>query len=184
MEKTNSPQLELFSQQQSDYAESKQSGLNFSFFNYMRGYEKTILLIIAFIIIGIISFSLGVEKGKRLTVNKSVDTVTIRQQITSTGTQKIPVVKEAAAPKTQQPVVKETTVLGVYTIQIASYQVKESARKEAELLKKRGLNPIIISKGKYSVLCVGSFPNKESANSFLSEIEKDKRYRGCIIRRM
>ncbi len=165
MEKVNSPQLELFSQQQNNSAETKSAGFNFSFFNYMRGYEKTILLIIAFLTIGIISFSLGVEKGKG---------------------QKIPVTKEIAAPpKIQQPAVKqEEAILQGYTIQIASYQARESARKEAELLKKKGLNPIILSKGKYSVLCVGSFSNREKAQALLLELEKNKRYKGCIIRRL
>jgi len=37
-----------------------------SFFTRIRGYEKTLLLIMLLVLISIVSFSLGVEKGKRI----------------------------------------------------------------------------------------------------------------------
>jgi len=183
MEKSDSSQLELFSQQQGDYAQSTQSGSRFSLFGYAKGYEKVILLIIAFITVGIISFSLGVEKGKRVAAN-----ITLPRQVVTTDVQQPikPITTTAVVvPPVQQPVVqqKEILVKG-YTVQIASYKFKDSAKKEAELLKKKGLSPIIISKGQYTVLCVGNFSDRKSAELFLTQITKNKRYQGSTIRRL
>jgi len=183
MEKDNI-QLELFSQPEGNNLAQEQN-INSSFWKFIRGFEKTIMLIIAIAVISIISFSLGVEKGKRLSsLNPKQNT---------------PVNIQALQPKTEIPVVvpvqtqitpkqNDLTIPAViperqkYTIQLASYKTKIGAQKEAELLKKRGFLPFVITKGSFTVLCVGNFNNKEKAQSLLSQLKN--RYRGCYIRRL
>ncbi|MCM8780349.1 MAG: SPOR domain-containing protein [Candidatus Omnitrophica bacterium] len=179
-------QLELFSSRQEDKVR-RTTGKVFMF-GYLFGHEKVILIIIGFIITGIISFSLGIQRGKSLMQfqsspfkNSPVDTVDTTQssshKIPQTPQQKT-IEKETVIkpPENKQPTQQS------YTIQVATYQSKAGALKEAEALRKKGLSPIILSKGRYNVLCVGNFSNPKTAQMVLSELKK--RYRDCFVRRM
>lgn len=66
-EKQNYPQPELFTQC-GDYKPPPPKN---SFFLRIRGYEKAILLIMGLFLAGIISFSIGVENGKRIALSKN-----------------------------------------------------------------------------------------------------------------
>jgi len=198
MDKENNSQLELFSQGKA-YGNTKSGATHKSFLGYIRGYEKTLLLIFAFITTVIVSFSLGVEKGKRTQIANS-DTHLDLALKAQPAAVKIAPVPAANKPQYQpqppklpaQPVLEKPNAVpqqgnqeyihNYYTIQLASYQNKTSAQKEAEALKKRGLTPLIVSKGKFNVLCVGNFPNKKTAESLFVELKK--RYRDCLIRRL
>lgn len=162
MEKVKYSQLELFSESK-DYAEVKTRAAHKLFLGYIRNYEKVILIIIGFTITGIISFSLGIEKGKKL----------IGQTV-----QVKPVIEKQALIK--EPVRKDS--LYNYTIQVASYQSKISAQKEVDRLRKKGHLPLVLSKGKYRVVCVGNFSDKKMATTLVLELKKQ--YRDCFIRRL
>jgi cell division septation protein DedD len=69
-----------------------------------------------------------------------------------------------------------------YTIQVATFHAKNNAEKDIAALRQRGLAPILLSRGKFNVLCVGTFPNQETARSLLVELRK--KYRDCYIRRL
>ncbi len=174
MEKTD--QLELFSQGKIDF-EKKPSGRHF--LSYIRGYEKVIIIIICSIVIGVISYSLGVEKGKRielLKVNSRLDMAAVVNTTPAPAPQRINVnIQDSNDTTTEDD-------SDSYTIQVASYQSRVAAQKEAERLKKKGLSVLILPKGKYTILCVGKFPNKEKAKSSLVELRK--KYKDCQIRRL
>ncbi len=206
MEKDNS-QLELFSQVKG--GASPNGSAPASFLSYIRAYEKTLLVIIGFIITGIVAFSFGVEKGRHAQVPSVV-----RQPAAAARPQAAPAVQPQrqppatrqapyppqpaqpyaapaarpqaapAAPPQVTPAVKAPVQgsAGVYTIQLASFQSKEYARQEADALRKRGLSPVLFSQGSYTVLCVGKFNSQDAAQSLLSELKKQ--YRGCYIRRL
>lgn len=183
MEKVNPSQLELFSQTK-NY--SKIQGPNNAFFTYIRNYEKTILIIVGFIITGIISFSLGFEKGRSLTTLKAnprfdmaakIKPVAHKQTKTEQQYQPNNIEKQDII---EQPKIKES--IQNYTIQVATYQTKTHAEKEAQVLRKKGFAPLILSKGRYTIICIGNFPNKQTAKSLLSELKK--RYQDCYIRRI
>ncbi len=165
-------QLELFSQAQETNVATRPPGLGASFLKFVRGYEKIILLVIAFLITGIASFSLGVEKGKRLVYQ----TTPVRANAEKAS--------PPAETQVQQMPVQKENALENYTVQLASYLTRDSARQEVEILKKKGFSPLILSKGKYTVLCVGNFSDKEKAKALLAEFEKQNRYKGCFIRRL
>jgi cell division septation protein DedD len=183
MESQNNHQLELFSQSQGGSRSKRAQGK--PFLSAIRGYEKILLLIICFFVTAVISYSIGVEKGKRVSVAKSV------------SVQQVPAVVQEPAPKVtvpvpvtqteQEPIIvpagsKEIVKHGGYTIQLASYKTKASADKEAQLLKKKGYSPLVLSKGDYVVLCVGNFTTKETAKPMLAQL--GKRYKGCYLRRL
>jgi len=69
-----------------------------------------------------------------------------------------------------------------YTIQIATFKGQDNAQQEITALKKQGLIPVLRPSGKYKVLCVGNFPNQETAKSLLTQLKR--KYRDCYIRRL
>ena len=187
MEKANYSQLELFSQAKG----SSGSGASVSHTDLSRiwRYEKTILILIGFITVGIASFSLGVEKGKHSVM---VGVNFQRAQPAQTSMPSRVVSALPAKTLATQPVViqkqgvveppKESPAGGGYTIQVASFQVRNLAQKEAEILKGRGHATLMLSKSGYIVLCVGRFSDKNTARSLLQELKK--RYGDCYIRRL
>ena len=179
MEMQENNQLELFSQ--SNASTKKQRSQGSSFFTRIRRYEKTILFMIAIIITSIVSFSFGVEKGRK--VSQTVQPATKLVSIQVPEKQRLPE-RSQALPKpqslTEGQKIQESTMS--FTIQIASYKSKALAQKEAQALKKRGLNPTLLSKGGYNVLCVGNFSSKKEAQTMLTELKKE--YAGCYIRRL
>lgn len=165
-------QLELFSRGQEPNSPRQARGNHF--WQRIRVYEKTILMVMGFLVTGLVAFSLGVERGKSLTVRQPA--------IQTNLTRPLPVPQPVTEKKPLAPEPRQAVSPQNYTIQLASYKSKASAQKEAEILKKRGLNPLIVSKGQYAVLCVGTFSGKEGAKALLTELEK--KYRGCFIRRI
>lgn len=188
MEKENYSQLELFSQ--SGSGSGSTAPANRSLLNYLRIYEKILLIVIGFIITGIVSFSLGVESGKRHKFLPKVSQTPAPAMKPPAAVVSLPAVPVSAAVIRPAPVAAATSPLldvpkdipGSYVIQLATFQSKIHAQKEADILRKKGFSPVIISKGAYSVLLVGNFTNKEKAQSVLPELKKQ--YSDCYIRRL
>jgi hypothetical protein len=76
----------------------------------------------------------------------------------------------------------QRTAGDAFTIQIGSYEGTASAQQELSTLKKQGFLPVIKSSGKYTVLCVGNFPDQATARSLLTQLKR--KYRDCYIRRL
>lgn len=178
MEKRGNLQLELFSQS-GNSSEIKKLKSNNSFLTYIWNYEKTILIIISFVITGIISFSLGVERGKKLMVLRNNSRLDVASSVYTPVPEPTP---RQTSSEEKYKSATEDFVSPSYTIQLASYKTKTYAQKQAEILKKKGLLPLVLSKGNYTVLCVGRFSSKETARPLLSELKKQ--YRDCYLRRL
>lgn len=173
-------QLELFSQSNGSSAVRARSA-DASLVTYIRQYEKRILIIIGIIFTSIVSFSLGVEQGRKI----SQPTVPVTSAVSIQAPKAGQLPRRLEVAPQQQNLIEDQKIqesIGGYTIQIASYKFKKSAQNEVQALKKRGLTPILLSKGTYTVLCVGNFPSKKEAQTMLSEFKK--RYAGCYIRRL
>ena len=167
----SSHQLELFSDPQEDPSAAANRIRRNSFVSRIWGYEKTVLIIILLLVTGIISFSLGVEKSRR--VQDSQPVAVANQPIA------VESLTPLAAVVQQSVAVKQD---GKYTIQLASFKAGSYAKQEAGQLNKKGFKAFTLNKGKYVILCVGNFPNKESAQPLLSELSKY--YKSCYIRRL
>jgi hypothetical protein len=168
MEKEHPSQLELFSKSRVD--SDTLAHRPKSFFGGIRNYEKTILVSIGFVITGIISFSLGVEKGKRISLLKTNTSLDIALKV-------LP----KPQPSAERQDIIQQPIQG-YTVQVATYQTQSSAQKEVETLKKKGFSPLVLSKSGYAVVCVGSFPDRQKAAASLAELKK--RYRDCFLRKL
>ena len=179
-------QLELFSKDKGA-REIKRRPFNLGLLLHFRNHEKFVFFIILLSITGIISFSLGVERGKK--INTASSRIVTGEQINAeTKIIREPVLSQAA--EQQNFMVKKDTALTApfsetkknYTIQLASYKTASYAQKEADALKKKGFTTLVMPKGKYIVLCVGNFSDKDTAQPVLSGLKK--KYEGCYIRRL
>lgn len=177
MEKSGYSQMELFSSPEGRASENT-GRLSNPLLKYIRNYEKTILILIGFMITGIIAFSLGIERGKRGAV--------LSGHTPPAGIQPPLDIKEASSPKyrSEEPLIRKHAVIDAqgYTIQVASYKVRPLAQKEAQALKKKGYSSLLLAKNGYTILCVGNFSEREKAMPLLSELKKH--YRDCLIRRL
>ncbi len=150
------------------------------------------------ILLLILSFSLGVEKGKKIASldtrnNKILEEKT--ELLNDDYTEKAKAKEDIPSqePITQAQTIEETTKTEEtekeaekkkekYRIQVASFHKENSANIEAQRLKKKGYPVLVMKKGDYVVVYVGSFQNeKEAKNNFKTLKEK---YTDCILRRL
>ena len=173
-------QLELFSQAKSH--NQAKAPISKALMRYISKYERTILIIIGFVITGIASFSLGVEKGKSFILLKTDSHLDIAVKPKSSLSVSAP--KQITKDQQYQPKEKDELkeYIQNYTIQVASFLNRINARKEADTLKRKGLSPLVLSKGKFSIVCVGNFSKREEAESLLPKLRKQ--YQDCRIRRL
>jgi len=180
MDKEYNHQLELFSQTKG--RNQTKTGASKLFISYISKYEKAILIIIGFVITGIASFSLGVEKGKNFILLKTdshLDIAVLPKPSSTVSTPK-QITKDQQYQSKEKDELKE--YIQNYTIQVASFLKRVNARKEADTLKRKGLSPLVLSKGKFSIVCVGNFSKRKEAESLLPKLRK--RYQDCLIRRL
>lgn len=182
MEKQVNSQLELFSETR-DFSDNRQKTEK-SFWGYISGHEKTIFMLFGFIVVGIIAFTLGVEKGKKAALAQPLanpkQAVIIQQQhpVVNLASPKAEEAEKTASVISDKPAI----ITQQYTIQIASFKDKERAQKEVDMLKKKGFSPVLTDKNGITVIYIGNFTNKETAKSLLSQLQK--RYKDCFIRRL
>ncbi len=176
-------QLELFSQAKGN--NQANAHISRAFMSYITKYEKAILIIIGFVITGIASFSLGVEKGKSYTTLKTDSELDIAAaKVKPELSLPVSTPKQVIKEEQYQPVKKEEfkEYIQNYTIQVASFLNRVNAQKEADILKRKGLSPQVLSKGRFCIVCVGNFSKREEAESLLSKLKKQ--YQDCRIRRL
>ena len=193
-------QLEIFTPSTSSEARKRSN----HFLEYLWGYEKTILLLIGFVAVGVLSFSLGVEKGKRTArlgvipdnytgaanTKPAQPTVQPIQRIevqpaqvgVNTALRPVAIAAKITSPAQPAKPLKLSGQMGNFTIQVASYKSKKSADMQAQEFKKKGVTAMVLPKGTYLILCIGRFPSQDEARIALKELQKQ--YKDCYIRRL
>ncbi len=161
--------------------------------------EKLIFSIISVILLYVIFFSLGIERGKKIA------SISIKQNTYST---KATTKTSNIATQSQQPPAKEQKVVGTsedknsnleitaqvtevkkvtpklkefYSIQAAAYSNLSRAEKEARKARSRGNEAIIDSSGKYHLLLIGKFKNRKEAVALRKKLSST--YKGCYVRK-
>lgn len=159
--------------------------------------ENIIVLGIVFVMTLVLFFSFGFEKGRRVTRNSMLGTTQIATPAAEPPAQVshvAPAAREAApleeragglgAGKDPLPEVSPGTAAqeDIFTIQVASFNRERDAQKEAMLLKKKGYDIYVLSKGKHSIVCVGKFAQKNAAKQFSNRLKN--KYTDCLVRRL
>ena len=122
------------------------------------------------------------ERGKRLATQAFDERDSVALNVGARVAPPVAVARvplEAAAP-TQRPL--HGFILGTrYTLQAATYGNEEYAMQDALFIKKKGFQTFLIKSGKYWLVCVGNFNNKESAAALLKKLPGE--YRLSQVRR-
>ncbi len=164
--------------------------------------ENLVIFSIVSIMVVIFTFSLGVERGKRIALRDgsslTLDPKTAETSVapadpvvTAKPVVKVPVVaaqsksvdlaeKVSTTALQPQDAVKKPS--GGYTVQVASYKSEKSAQKEAQALQKKGLKAFVLPKGQHIVLCVGNFQKKEDASIYGKKLKGN--YQDFVVRRL
>ncbi len=201
----NQSQFELFPGTTGESIESVAP--RFIFSRVTLTFENLVVVLVTVIVGLIVAFSIGVEKGKRLTLAGPPEaqmavpasparmTVPPVQVSSSAPVMAAPAVKPqpapvmmaqtvAAEPATADPTVNnappEKGVDKRYTIQVASYKTQTYAQKEANALKRQGFEALVVTKGNFSIVCVGQFAGEDQAKTLLKKLKT--RYKDCIVR--
>ena len=156
--------------------------------------EKLIFVAIGVIMLMVVIYALGVERGRALSNRVSLVTVKalpVVQRTVVRTPQKIvaPVTPDTknitAAPQKSvqtEPAAKvnavNTPVASIvksasampYTIAVATFSRKEWALKETDKIKNLGYEAFVTQSGPYYMVCLGSYPNKDSAKAVLTKI--------------
>jgi cell division protein FtsN len=194
----NQKQLEMFNNYPLRHSEDAHSDIKKT--NWLSGefnLRKFIIALIIFIVINLLSFSVGVEKGLHLSMvskdkienAKNTEVIQNTQQVTKPLD--VPVVskKDNVVDKIDKPInkpkvepSKKPPSDGEYSIQVASYRKNLQAEKEADTLRKKGYLAFVLKKGDYIVVCVGKFKDKTEASQDLNKLKKT--YSDSYLRRI
>lgn len=132
--------------------------------------EQIIFAVIGFVILMVICFSLGVERGKRIGVVR-VPAPERRVAETPTKPKSVVVKKKPVTKKTQSE----------YVIQVAAFRSKAQANEERGILVKDGYSTEISASGRYSVVYAIGFRTRKEAEASLTKLRN--KYKDCFIRR-
>jgi hypothetical protein len=157
--------------------------------------EKLIFSVISVILLYVIFFSLGIERGKKIanrSFNKDVDSSIVLVHNSEIDSQ--PAAKEQKTMNTKDNItnleITEQTaetekvlpeLKEFYSIQAAAYSNLSRAEKEAQKVRAEGNEAIIDSSGKYHLLLIGKFEDKKEADALRKKIAS--KYKGCYVRK-
>lgn len=133
--------------------------------------EQIISLAIIVVLGFVISFALGVEKGKRLKPVVETEEVVLADTV----------VKETqVAAVRKQVVTAQAPRERLYTIQILSYKDEKLALAKVAELKKKKINASVMRENKLFQVCAGRYADKKEAIGDLRNFLKE--YKGCFLR--
>lgn len=141
-------------------------------------HEQFIFITIGVIMLMVLVFSLGVERGKRMgtvkTETKKNASLVIKQvedaELAAGREEEPEYSEEIISP--EPPKIKKPASTEIFTIQIIAYRSKKSAQRELMKLGKKGYSPFIILGGGYYQICVGEYGSQEESEKALSDFKK------------
>jgi hypothetical protein len=169
-------------------------------------FERTVFLAIGFLMLLVLTYALGVERGKTIAfttggiVEKQIVSVkalpVIQAQKTSQFMSTAPIAKDRvllsqkaiAMTLSSLPVTKSVTDAAKKEAPIScviiavTFSKQQSANEEAGILRSEGFNASVVYDKPYYQVCVGPYPDK-SAASTLSDLKKiRKKYKDAYFK--
>jgi len=150
-------------------------------------YEHLAFIAIGVIVFSIIVFSLGVERGKSVSLKRGIITVEETKGfdkviISKTNQhQESVVVEEESEIISSQEEYEQEPVPG-YTVQVASYTSEGFAKGRVDKLRLEGYEAFTLHKGNFYIMCIGKFRDRDSAVSEMKRLRKS--YSDCLVRKI
>lgn len=133
--------------------------------------EKLVFISIGLIMLMVIIYALGVERGKSLRPQAIVQNRVVSQApLEPKPIQQVHAIPAPTPPttKTQPPKEQDKP----YTIVAVTFLRKDTALAEVNRLKKEGFESFIAESDSYFLVCVGAYDDKEGAKPMLSKVKK------------
>lgn len=148
--------------------------------------DQTIGLTLVLLVIYVLSFSWGVEKGKKSLENQGVRSVPVEVlspvvpqavvasvvKTPSIAVNDEPVPKEipATVAEVSKPAPKVIRPEGKYTIQHVTYITQAAADREIQKLAQKGYTSFVIPSGKHLQVCIAAFETRQNASKTLRQL--------------
>jgi len=153
-------------------------------FLFQLSIEKLFFLLIALVLVIVVTFCFGVERGKciasgpRPIVAAAVQSKPAERQVINTIQVKVkPAMVTNVATKNSLAKGKPGEI---YTIRIAAYVNKKSAADLSAKIRQSGFPAYIRTSGNFYIICVGDYTDKKQADRALLELKKI--YKDCYIK--
>ena len=145
--------------------------------------DQTIGLTLVLLVIYVLTFSWGVEKGKQ----SSHESQTIRSVVfespspavvASVAKTSSMVTRDESVPREipitvaelPKPVAKVAKPDGKFTIQHVTYITQSAADREIQKLAQRGYSSFVIPSGKHLQVCIAAFQSRQDASQLLKQL--------------
>ena len=148
--------------------------------NWMDRFHMTLrldhlaILAISALVLYVLVFSFGVEKGKRIAL-KEIRSERLKQRQMTQELFKAQPLKEPVELKAP-PLASETPSgevrLAKYTIQLITFNSRKRAEEEVKRLQEKGFSSFIISAGKFFQVCVETFEKMVDAKDKLIQLRQ------------
>lgn len=182
MLKHNPSQLEMFQPSEYMAPQERQGKKDNSYLEKTRGYYKVMYVFTAVIIASLASFSIGVEKGKRIAFHSASRIIPALPPAAAIAPVIPPAIPKPIIPQENIIIKKDSAPMESFTIQVASVSQKGSITNELARLKNKGYAGFSLAKGKYTIICVGKYYGKVEAQSSLNKIKNH--YPDSMLRRL
>ena len=131
------------------------------------------------LVLYVLSFSFGVEKGKRI-ILREIEAQKTRQEETAKELAEVKMAGVLATPAVQPVAAKipampplQGAMTGRFTIQVITFNQKVRAEQEVKKLKDKGYQGFIIAGKKSFQVCVESFEDSALAKEKLTQLKAD-----------
>ena len=149
--------------------------------------DQTIGLTLVLLVIYVLTFSWGVEKGKKSShesqVIRPVSVEALSSVVPPTAIASVvktssvvlndeSVPKEVPIPVAElpKPVAKVIRPEGKFTIQHVTYMTQSAADREIQKLAQRGYRSFVIPSGKHLQVCIAAFQSRQDASQILKQL--------------
>jgi len=147
----------------------RKAGIDGSVFAITLKIDKLVFISIAVIMMMVVVYALGVERGRSVAARPSSAPVSQQTAPGKTVSEIKPQPANIAAAAAVKQVIKP------YTIAVASLSKKETALGEAARMRANGFDSFVVYSQPYYVVCVGAFADKTSSAS-QKELTRVKRF--------
>jgi len=147
-------------------------------------YEIVIVSCILVLIATVLSFAIGFERGKKISkqpVGSSTEGLT-KKSVSEKNTVIVDPEKLTFREQTEKLIPLEQK--RNFAIQLIAYAKKDYALKEVEKLKEIGYTPFMNQGGKFFLVSIGPYVNRENAKQALKRVKSKSLYQDAFIKRI
>lgn len=144
-------------------------------------YEDLLLAAIAAVMVLVVGFCFGVERGKRLVV-ASVPAASVPAPAVPTPMTTMPAAVVPPLPARVPLSQPKPAAGGRYVVQVASFTARDQAEHARTRLSRYGVQASVLTKGKYHVLYAAGFQTYAQATATADRLRST--YRDCFVRKL